>query len=296
MDGLKAGIWVFVKITGRVKLVIVFSVITVCRNADKVIEKTLKSVLSQTETQFEYLIIDGQSTDGTLEILESCREAFNRKGIEYRIVSEKDSGIYHAMNKGSRLARGKWLLFLNAGDYFSSVNVMKNVCCSDFGDCDIVYGNAIYQLDTKRKLSKCIEARPLNELQNGMVFCHQCAFIKKDVLKEFPYDESFKIAGDYNFFYCCYTKKKKFKKINETIAVFVLGGVSARLTDCLDENERIRFTWGKISPKEYKKAKKKAKAVRIVYVLRDFLIRRIPKSLFEKMRERKYMRLGYREM
>ena len=92
------------------------SIITVCYNAGEELTKTITSVLAQEYTDYEYIIKDGGSTDQTLSIAESFRESFWQKGISYRIVSEKDGGIYEAMNIAVRLSEGTWINFMNAGD------------------------------------------------------------------------------------------------------------------------------------------------------------------------------------
>ena len=95
-----------------------FSVITVCLNAESVIAKTIESVLNQTYSPYEYLIFDGNSLDGTVKIAESYRTQFEKKGIRFIIQSEKDSGIFNAMNKGVKAAQGDFVSFLNAGDIY----------------------------------------------------------------------------------------------------------------------------------------------------------------------------------
>ena len=94
------------------------SIVTVCLNAEQLIGRTIDSVLRQDMDDYEYLIVDGASADRTLAIAESYRPAFDEKGIRYTIVSERDSGIYNAMNKGARLASGEWICYMNAGDAF----------------------------------------------------------------------------------------------------------------------------------------------------------------------------------
>ena len=105
----------------------VLSVITVCYNSSNVLPATIDSLLIQTWTQFEYLVIDGASKDETGPLLDHTRSLFLEKKIPFRSVSEPDKGIYDAMNKGVRMARGKWLLFLNAGDLLASPDTLEKI-------------------------------------------------------------------------------------------------------------------------------------------------------------------------
>lgn len=94
------------------------TVVTVCFNAGQTIAKTMQSVLNQTYRPLEYILVDGKSTDNTLNIIYELEPLFHEKGIAVRIVSEKDKGIFDAMNKGVKLANGRWVNFMNAGDVF----------------------------------------------------------------------------------------------------------------------------------------------------------------------------------
>ena len=105
----------------------ILSIITVCYNAGHVLPKTLESVLPQSFTCFEYLIIDGGSTDDTLSLLKQASGQFARRQISFRYISEPDQGIYDAMNKGTRAAKGTWLLFLNAGDLLAGPRILEQI-------------------------------------------------------------------------------------------------------------------------------------------------------------------------
>ena len=103
-----------------------FSVVTVVFNGENDIEKTMNSVLCQEYQPYEYIIVDGASTDSTLEIVNSFKERFSDKGVRFVVVSEKDTGIYNAMNKGAELATGDFVSFLNAGDWYEK-DALKNI-------------------------------------------------------------------------------------------------------------------------------------------------------------------------
>ncbi|MGN1196321.1 MAG: glycosyltransferase family 2 protein [Acetatifactor sp.] len=271
------------------------SIITVCFNAEKEIEKTIQSVLKQTNTSFEYLIIDGLSRDKTVEIANEYKKQFDSRGIAYRVISEKDNGIYNAMNKGTRLASREWLLFLNAGDYLIDENVIDKINGYTFADLDIVYGDAIEELDVPSKLRRDMKARSLEEIKNGMVFCHQCTFIRRDKLLEFPYDETYRIAGDFNFFYGSYRKGFSFKHIDEKIAVFILGGASSNPVDHIVEDAKIKYTWGTLSREEYAEELKRIDRKKRLLIIREKVKQFVPKSLLYMIQECKYKKLGFRE-
>ena len=119
------------------------SVITVCYNAEASIGNTLKSVLEQTYKDFEYVIIDGASKDNTLKIVERYKPEFEEKGILLNLISEKDNGIYDAMNKAVRCCNGEWLIYMNADDTFADADVLKDILAdNDHDGIDVVYGDS----------------------------------------------------------------------------------------------------------------------------------------------------------
>lgn len=121
------------------------SIITVCYNSEKTISKTIESVLKQEDIQLEYLIIDGASKDSTVSIAESYRKSFYDKGYDYIIRSEKDNGIYDAMNKGVQLANGDIIGILNSDDRYSSVDVLQTVVAAFAKfQTDTIYGDLLY--------------------------------------------------------------------------------------------------------------------------------------------------------
>ena len=197
-----------------------FSIVTVCYNADKLIEHTIKSVLSQDFSDFEYIVIDGESTDETLEII---------KKFEHKIsywISEKDSGIYNAMNKAVRICHGEWVLFLNAGDIFSSSNILEMVSKICKNDIDLIYGDRHRISETG--VRKFESAGKLDDVYYKEVVFHQSLFTRTKLLIEHPYDESFKLAADYAFILFALKSDKKFFYINISISDFLEGGRSRK--------------------------------------------------------------------
>lgn len=169
------------------------SVITVCWNCVGEIEKTLKSVLAQTYSNIEYIVIDGASTDGTLDIINRYKSKISI------LVSEPDKGIYNAMNKGVKLATGKWCIFMNAGDKFVSDNVVSEMFApnSPKDSTKVYYGNTTYVYEDGTKQS--LKAAPVYPIiQRCQPYCHQSAFFNIEDKRSPFFDEQYKIVSDYN--------------------------------------------------------------------------------------------------
>ena len=130
------------------------SVTTVSLNAGNDIESTINSILNQSFTDYEYLIIDGGSVDATIEIAKRYTKNFLEKGISYRIISEKDEGIYDAMNKAAKYANGEWIIYINAGDALFDSTVLERLSSEIADDLDVIYGDAVLLDHNKYKLLK----------------------------------------------------------------------------------------------------------------------------------------------
>lgn len=154
------------------------SIITICLNCDQYIEKTIQSVIAQIYPNIEYIIIDGASKDNTLKIIDKYR-----KNISH-ITSEKDNGIYDAMNKGVTAATGDIIYFLNGGDYFYSETSIHDIVDefreNDF--YDILFGDIIRYTDTFSKLQSCDIKRFVDIVAKGI--CHQAIFARHNLFKE----------------------------------------------------------------------------------------------------------------
>jgi glycosyltransferase involved in cell wall biosynthesis len=211
------------------------SIITVVYNDHKNIEKTIQSVLEQDNTLFEYIIIDGKSSDGTINIINKYH-----KSIDI-IVSEKDTGIYDAMNKGSKLANGKYIYFLNSGDYFVDKNTLKNI--SDYlkNSYDVVCGNIL-----RVHQGLVYPMKPnINKVKYGNMLPHQGMFMKKLILEELGYfDTSYRVAADFDL--ACKLVCKLFIKsessyriIDNNIAYMPSGGASSSRKNTYLETYKI---------------------------------------------------------
>lgn len=203
-----------------------FTVITVCMNTEDVIRRTIQSVLEQDCTNFEYLIKDGGSRDRTLEIAESYRVEFEKRGIPYRIVSRPDAGVYDAMNQAVEESRGQWLIFMNAADCFAGSTVLTQVENSGLLEqSDIVYGDEIV---SDLNLYRYKKARSLEEMRFQMIFRHQSVFTNRTLLEENPYSLNYRICSDYRFYLLMYVQGKRFSYFPIPICIFSTGGISSQ--------------------------------------------------------------------
>ena len=191
----------------------IVTIITVCRNHAQELERTIRSVESQTWQEKEYLVIDGASTDDTLDVIKAHEASITRW------ISEPDQGIYDAMNKGVRMAQGEWVIFMNAGDTFASDDTLQRVFGSP-QNADVIYGDVI-----KGELVKKAEA-PRNA--HRMFYCHQSAFVRTRCLREFPFDIRHRMSADFKQVKQLYLSGKTFLQLDFPVANFDTQGVSNR--------------------------------------------------------------------
>jgi glycosyltransferase involved in cell wall biosynthesis len=193
------------------------TVVTVVFNGAQFLEETILSIINQTYPNIEYIIIDGGSTDGTLDIVRKYECAINYW------VSEKDRGIYDAMNKGIRKASGQWVNFMNAGDLFFSADSISNIFQTNCSNATVVYGdvNAKYE-----SFSKVIKVGQLSRMWMGMQFCHQSTFVLTSYHQANMFNIKNKVAADLEFFFRCYQNGLRFQYVNVIVSTFSTGGVS----------------------------------------------------------------------
>lgn len=195
------------------------SVVTVVFNGVGFLESTIKSVIEQNYDNVEYIIVDGGSTDGTLDVIRKYEHA-----IDYW-VSEPDKGIYDAMNKAIDLATGQWINFMNAGDFFYKNNTLMNVFV-EFkipSGAKVVFGN--HQVIYPDKIKK-IKAGKIKNIWKGGLFCHQSSFVELKYHKYNKFNICRKIAADYEFFYNAWMKDLAFVFNDRTLSRVISGGVS----------------------------------------------------------------------
>ena len=224
-----------------------FSIITVCYNAESEIERTICSVLEQSDTDYEYLIVDGKSSDKTLEIVEKYGNVFQEKRISMNIISEHDQGIFDAMNKGIRHAHGSFINFMNAGDSFYDRDVLKKI--KEYlsnSKADIVYGNCYRYNQYYSYLSI---PGDIELLKKGMAISHQASFIKKELQEKHLFSLKYRIASDHDLFLRLYLQGYQFEYIPLVVCNFSLGGVSSSsLLDAYKETYMVRVDNKVVNP------------------------------------------------
>lgn len=221
------------------------SIITISYNDKDVIKETIESVLCQNYHNLEYIVIDGGSNDGSKDIINSFI-----KNID-NFISERDTGIYNAINKGIRLATGEIIGLLHAGDVFYDSDVLVNVSNAfEKNDTEIVYGHSlVFEKNRKRIVRHNISPTYKDNLMKlGWFPSHQSTFFKISVFSKYGfYDENFKIAADYEFFLrLLYINKIKPVMIDFFLVKFYLGGTSSKnISSILNSNYECYQAWKK---------------------------------------------------
>ena len=215
------------------------SVVTINRNNSAGLEKTLLSVASQSFKDFEYIVIDGASNDSSVDVIRSHEMDFAR----FRWVSEPDTGIYNAMNKGLRKASGDYVQILNSGDCLAASDVTERMCAAleKAGNPTILYGNMVKCFsDGKRLVDKSFEGREITmlDMYTGTLN-HDPAYIRRDMFEKYgDYDENLKIVSDWKWYLQAIIlggEKPQYTDIDVTL--FDMTGISETNKD-LDRTER----------------------------------------------------------
>lgn len=200
------------------------SIITVCFNAERTIEKTIKSILGQTFTKYEWIVVDGKSTDRTNEIIKEYIPKFEQKGIKVDYRSEYDKGIYDAMNKGAQRATGEYLTYMNADDlYYKNDSIERVITILENTSADIVYGDCCFIKPTEQYIEK---AKAIETITYHLPFCPQAAFVKSELQRQLQFDTQFRISADYDFFLRAYLQGNQFQRVEQVVAYFTFGGAS----------------------------------------------------------------------
>ncbi len=199
------------------------SVITIVYNNVRDIERTIRSVVNQTYANIEYVIVDGLSNDGTLRVIEKYKDRVAK------IVSEKDEGIYDAMNKGLALATGDYVIFMNSGDEFYDSETVKAVFASA-DDADIYYGETEMIADDGSSLGQRRHKAPAKftwrGFKYGMSISHQAIYIKRSLAE--PYDRRYQLSSDIDWIIRAAKKAKKIVNVNRYVAKYLVGGMSKK--------------------------------------------------------------------
>lgn len=203
------------------------SVVTVCYNAEQYIERTLNSVLAQKFNNFEYIVIDGASSDSTLDKAKSCLNHPDGCGFPVVLYSGVDEGVYDAMNKAVTKCSGEYIVFMNAGDEFYDANTLDSVARHvRSGSYDVIYGRHVILSDTSDQV-KMVDTKPLTNLWRRMVFCHQTMYVKRSILLLNPFNIR-NISADHSLIFRLYSKGYVFSKIDANLARYLDGGVSVK--------------------------------------------------------------------
>ncbi len=219
------------------------SIITVAYNSDQTIEDTIKSVLSQDFSEIEYIIIDGGSTDRTIDIINRYKDKIAT------IVSEPDQGIYDGMNKGVALATGDIVGILNSDDFYSNNGVISSVVSQFKDGVDAVYADLVYvdQLQTEKIIRKWISGEYVHgAFKKGWMPPHPTLFVKNEIYKNYgSYSLELKSAADYEFILRVIHKHKiNLNYLPEIIVKMRAGGVSnASFKNRINANKEDRLAW-----------------------------------------------------
>lgn len=254
-----------------------FSIITINYNNAIGLEKTIKSVISQNSSEYELIVIDGASTDSSINIIKEYSSY-----ISYW-VSEPDNGIYHAMNKGIMSSKGEYLLFLNSGDFFCNESVLSNVLNQDLTE-DIVCGATLDNGEIKYSRSDVT----LQHFFSASIF-HQSAFIKRELHLRYLYDEKLKICSDYKFFIqTIILNSCSYRAIDVVVSEYEGGGISQTNIVLLEKEKNIILNEliprrilrdyqmnYEINYRRLSMAIEKSRFIRIIYFINVFIIKLI---------------------
>lgn len=244
------------------------SIITIVFNDAKGLEKTIQNVINQTYDNIEYIIIDGGSTDGTIEVIKRYEDKISRW------VSEPDKGIYDAMNKGVNLASGDWMNFMNAGDGFFDTSIVEKVVPLLDNDMLVVYGDTVLDYGTYTSLRTNLD---LSNMYYGQVLGHQSSFTNAIYQKKNPFSLEYEIAGDYDFLLNAYIKNKDgFKQIPMVVSVFSMDGVSSN-NEIQSTLERIRIL------KKVKQYKLKIRLAYYLVLLKIMIKNKLPAKIIKRI-------------
>ena len=203
----------------------ILSIITINLNNQEGLRRTIESVIAQTFHDFEWIIIDGGSTDGSAELIKQYAAHFTYW------VSEPDKGVYNAMNKGIRQAKGEWLQFLNSGDLLYEKTTLQNVFDREYNS-DVLYGNVkCVNKDGSIHDSIGIDILSYSYLYGGWTIPHQASFFRKKVFNENLYNERHRIVSDCEYCLNLILKGCRFEHINQFIVWYDNNGLSSVMLD-----------------------------------------------------------------
>ncbi len=247
------------------------SIITICKNEPN-LRRTLDSINNQTFKDFEWIVIDGKSDSKIIKIFDEYRDRINF------FTSEVDRGIYNAYNKAIKKAHGEYVCFMNAGDVFYDDMVLENV----FGrkqTADILYGNTNIIKGKKSYIEEAPDTIDKYFFMYGTIN-HQSCFIKTSLFKKYGlYNESYKIASDFEKFIVFAKHNVCFKKLNLVIATYYKNGISSNKSKTHREFEKIKHSL--FSVNEFDEFEKRKKEIKFLFIPIISVIERFPKTYFK---------------
>ena len=201
------------------------SIITITYNAEQFLERTIQSILAQTDQNFEYIIVDGKSKDGTLRIASTYKNRVNQ------LISEPDEGLYDAMNKGLKLAKGDFVWFMNAGDEINDKETVSRIAQSVSEQIDVLYGDTYFVNNegeiqglrseiTPHRLPKNLKWQ---DMKLGMLVCHQSFIARKSIA---PFYMKNNLSADIDWEIECLKRAKEVKYLDFVVSKYLTGGVS----------------------------------------------------------------------
>lgn len=221
------------------------SIITITYNAEKYLERTIQSIINQSIQDFEYIIIDGKSKDGTLAIAEKYKSSVNK------LISEPDKGLYDAMNKGLKNASGDFVWFMNAGDEINDNQVVEKIYKAISDEIDVLYGDAFFVDNdgniqglrseiTPHRLPKDLKWQ---DMKLGMLVCHQAFIARKSIA---PLYMANNLSADVDWEIECLKQAREVKYLNFVVAKYLTGGISNKQLkrSLLDRYEVLKKHFG----------------------------------------------------
>jgi glycosyltransferase involved in cell wall biosynthesis len=198
------------------------TIITVCRNAADALQNTIDSLRCQRSRDFAYVVIDGASTDSTASVLQ------NNADIITKSISEPDSGIADAFNRGISYSQTRWVIFLNAGDRLWDEDTVKVLysAITENSDADVIYGDALAEGRDETIPVHC-DHSAVHKRAPGNPVCHQAALIRRELLAVHPYSTKFQYSMDYDWLLRALARGDRFAKINTRLCRYELGGLSS---------------------------------------------------------------------
>lgn len=201
------------------------SIITITYNAEQFLERTIQSILAQTDQDFEYIIVDGKSKDGTLGIASTYKNRVNQ------LISEPDKGLYDAMNKGLKLAKGDFVWFMNAGDEINDNQAVEKIYQAISDKIDVLYGDTFFVDDDGNIQGLRSEITPhglpkdlkWQDMKLGMLVCHQAFIARKSIA---PLYMKNNLSADIDWEIECLKRANKVQYLDFVVAKYLTGGVS----------------------------------------------------------------------